>query len=118
MFYNPETGGAWKDLWLGFKKACSKAGLEGVTWHTCRHTFASRLTRKGADLVTVKELLGHSSVAVTMRYAHTNRDAKARAVALLAGEFQSAGEDAIETKRENRCGDNLVTMPVRKPSPA
>jgi site-specific recombinase XerD len=41
------------------------------------------LTREGADLVTVKELLGHSHVSVTMRYAHTNREAKARAVKLL-----------------------------------
>jgi len=35
------------------------------------------------DLVSVKELLGHSSINVTMRYAHTNREAKARAVSLL-----------------------------------
>jgi integrase len=31
-----------------------------VTWHTFRHTFASRLNGNGADLVTVKELLGHA----------------------------------------------------------
>jgi site-specific recombinase XerD len=65
-------------LWLGLKKACRKAGLVGITWHTFRHTFASRLTSEGewrlrhcgADLVTVKELLGQSSITVTMRYAH------------------------------------------------
>jgi integrase len=95
VFYNPETGGPWKDLWLGLKKACRKAGLVDVTWHTFRHTFASRLTRHGADLVTVKELLGHSSVSVTMRYAHTNRDAKKRAVGLIAGN-----------------GAKLVTLPI------
>jgi integrase len=83
VFYNPETGGQWKDLWLGLKKACRKAGLAEVTWHTFRHTFASRLTAAGADLVTIKELLGHSSISVTMRYAHTNREAKVRAVNLL-----------------------------------
>ena len=66
-----------------------------MTWHTFRHTFASLLTRNGADLVTAKELLGHSSVSVTMRYAHTNRDAKRRAVGLLAGS-----------------GARLVTVPV------
>ena len=97
VFYNPETGGRWKDLWLGLKKACRKAGLNDVTWHTFRHTFASRLTGNGADLVTVKELLGHSSVSVTMRYAHTNRDAKKRAVGLIAGN-----------------GAKMVTVPVLK----
>ncbi len=83
VFYNPETGDQFKDLWLGLKKACRKAELQGVTWHTFRHTFASRLTRGGADLVTVKELLGHANITTTMRYAHTNRDAKKRAVRLL-----------------------------------
>jgi integrase len=83
VFYNPETGNQFKDLWLGLKKACHKAALKGVTWHTFRHTFASRLTHQGADLVTVKELLGHANIATTMRYAHTNRDSKKRAVRLL-----------------------------------
>jgi integrase len=94
VFYNPETGGQWKDLWLGLKKACRKAGLDDVTWHTFRHTFASRLNREGADLVTVKELLGHSDIKTTMRYVHTNREAKQRAVA--------------------RLGVNLVTLPIPK----
>jgi integrase len=98
VFYNPETGGQWKDLWLGLQKACRKAGINDVTWHTFRHTFASRLTRAGADLVTVKELLGHSSVSVTMRYAHTNRDSKIRAVKLL-----------------NQSSDKVVTLdPAKK----
>ena len=83
VFYNPETGGQWRDLWLGLKRACRRAGIEGVTWHTFRHTFASRLNRNGADLVTVKELLGHADIKTTMRYAHSNRDAKASAVRRL-----------------------------------
>ena len=48
-----------------------------------RHTFASRLTRDGVDIVTVKELLGHSNISTTMRYAHSNDDAKRRAVQRL-----------------------------------
>jgi integrase len=83
VFYNPETGDQFKDLWLGLKKACRKAGLKRVTWHTFRYTFASRLTHGGADLVTVKELLGHADITTTMRYAHTNRAAKKQAVRLL-----------------------------------
>ena len=45
-----------------------------------RHTFASRLTRGGVDIVTVKDLLGHSNISTTLRYAHSNDDAKRRAV--------------------------------------
>lgn len=83
VFYNPTTGDRFYDLKLGLKGALQRSGLSGVTWHTFRHTFASRLTRSGVDLVTVKELLGHSTVTVTMRYAHTNHDTKLRAVAQL-----------------------------------
>ena len=80
MFDNQLTGDRFRDLKAGFKLACKQAGLEGVTWHTLRHTFASRLLKTGADIVAVKELLGHSTIVVTMRYAHTSDEAKARAV--------------------------------------
>jgi integrase len=83
VFYNPVTGDRYSDLKAGFKAALNRAKLSGITWHTLRHTFASRLTCSGVDIVTVKELLGHSTVTVTMRYAHTNHEAKARAVAQL-----------------------------------
>ena len=50
-----------------------------------RHTFASRLLERGVDIMTVKELLGHSTVTVTMRYTHSNLDSKVAAVGKLAG---------------------------------
>ncbi len=83
VFYNPVTGDRFHDLKAGFKAIMKRAGLTGITWHTLRHTFASRLTRSGVDLVTVKELLGHSTISTTMRYAHSNHETKARAVATL-----------------------------------
>jgi hypothetical protein len=82
-FNNPETGKPFVDLKAGFKLACKKAGIAGVTWHTLRHTFASRLVDRGVDIVTVKELLGHSSITVTMRYTHTNLESKRAAVEKL-----------------------------------
>lgn len=96
VFYNPETGKPFVDLKAGFGLACRKAGIEGVTWHTLRHTFASRLLNRGADIVTVQQLLGHSTVTVTMRYTHTNLDSKRAAVAKLEAH-----------------GDNLVTVRPR-----
>ena len=85
VFYNHETGGPFVDLKAGFGLACRKAGIEGVTWHTLRHTFASRLVARGVDIVTVQQLLGHSTVTVTMRYTHTNLDAKRNATQKLEG---------------------------------
>jgi site-specific recombinase XerD len=46
--------------------------------------FATRLNNKWVDIVTVKQLLGHSSVKVKMRYAHSSREANASAVRSLS----------------------------------
>jgi excisionase family DNA binding protein len=91
VFYNHGTGKPYVDLKAGFALACKKAGISGVTWHTLRHTFASRLAARGVDIVTVQQLLGHSTIALTMRYVHTGLESKRAAVAKLA-----------------ECGDDLV----------
>ena len=90
VFYNPMTGDRFKDVKGAMAAAVKRAGLPKTTWHMFRHTFASRLTRDGVDIVTVKELLGHADIKTTMRYAHSNDDAKRRAVEKLN---RSATED-------------------------
>jgi integrase len=83
VFYNPMTGDRFKDVKGAMAVAVRRAGLPKITWHMFRHTFASRMTRDGVDIVTVKELLGHADIKTTMRYAHSNDDAKRRAVQRL-----------------------------------
>ncbi len=51
-------------------RACKRAGLRLITWHVCRHSFASHLVMRGAPIKAVQELLGHSSILMTMRYVH------------------------------------------------
>ena len=53
-----------------YMPALERAGIKGATWHTLRHTFASRAVMGGVDIRTVQELMGHSTVTMTMRYAH------------------------------------------------
>ncbi len=66
-----------------FDTARKKAGLDDVRIHDLRHTFASHLCMKGAGLMEVKALLGHSSLEMTERYSHLTDRHKADAVARL-----------------------------------
>jgi integrase len=58
--------------------------LHDVTWHTCRHTFISRLVMSGVDLITVMNQAGHKSLAMTTRYAHLAPDHKKEAMDKLS----------------------------------
>lgn len=53
-----------------FRPAIERARIRDFHWHDCRHTFASRLVMAGKSLVAVHQLLGHSSIKMTMIYAH------------------------------------------------
>jgi integrase len=60
-----------------------KAGLRKFNWHTLRHTFASQLAMRGAPLHAVQALLGHSTITMTMRYAHVAPSALRSAIEML-----------------------------------
>ena len=53
-------------LWSG----CRRAGLREIRWHDMRHSFASNLVSSGVPIRQVQEWLGHSTMTMTMRYAH------------------------------------------------
>ncbi len=57
-----------------FGKVCKLAGLLDVTFHTLRHTFATRLSQHNANVFGIQKLMGHKSISMTERYSHHNID--------------------------------------------
>lgn len=69
VFCKPD-GSPVQSIRKSFKRACNAAGLDKVTIHSLRHTFASHLVMSGVDLRSVQRLLGHSKITTTMIYCH------------------------------------------------
>ncbi|MCZ6541884.1 MAG: site-specific integrase, partial [Nitrospinae bacterium] len=76
------------DIKRSFHSALKKVGIKDFTFHDLRHTFASQLVMKGVDITTIKELLGHRTLTMTLRYAHLAPGHKVNAVELLDGNVQ------------------------------
>ncbi len=83
VFPNPTTGKPFTEVKKSFKGACRRAGIADLRFHDLRHTVATRLDIAGVDIITLRDLLGHSSVRVTQRYTHPGQSQKVKAVGLL-----------------------------------
>jgi site-specific recombinase XerD len=98
-----EQGLPFRSIRSAFRTACRNAGLKGVTPHTLRHTFASRLVMAGVDLRTVQELGGWASLKMVERYSHLSPSHKAEAIERIAAKnstalFTTPGERESEAK--------------------
>jgi integrase len=79
----------------GFNKAVRKAGIKDLRFHDLRHTFASRLVMNGVDIASVKKLMGHKDIKMTMRYSHLSDDHLKEAVRKL-----EIGTDLAQTAQQ------------------
>lgn len=91
VFCQP-NGRPYKSMDKPFAAACKEANLSGtgITLHTLRHTFASRLAMAGVDLRTIQELGGWSELSMVQRYAHLSPNHKREAIEKIVPEFHNA----------------------------
>jgi len=89
------TGKGLTNVRRRFLKTLEAAQIEDFRFHDLRNTFASRLVMKGVDLTTVKELMGHKSIEMTLRYSHLSADHKASAVQRLDTYMDTKATKAI-----------------------
>ena len=119
VFASPRTGNAYtaSGLRCMLRRAIRRAEIEGdtVTFHTLRHTFATRLVGANVDIKTVSALLGHSTSRMLLeRYAHDSESRKREALAANAGPvghvLGTAGwaEQKVWRRTDENVGEKLV----------
>ncbi len=102
LVYTNRKGVKVKEISNAFGRAVTKLGLnEGiedprmkVIFHTLRHTYASWLVQNGVNLYTVKELMGHSTLAMTERYAHLANENLKNTVKVLENNLNTGKDSA------------------------
>ncbi|PIU25963.1 MAG: integrase [Candidatus Aquicultor secundus] len=97
LVFPGKNGGRFDNINNSWRKLLKDADIVNFRFHDLRHHFASRLVMAGVDLNTVRELLGHSDIKMTLRYAHLAPEVKANAVAKLVRDNPGYVSDKLIT---------------------
>ncbi len=99
--FTDKKGNKIKEVSVSFDRIVKELGFNNgitdrrqkVVFHSLRHTFASWLVENGTDLYVVKELMGHSTIAMTERYSHLGNNARQKAVRKLDSSISKAARN-------------------------
>lgn len=103
VFHKPDGSnlGLIRKAWL---TACRDAEISDFRFHDLRHTFATWLVQAGVSLQVVGEILGHSSIYMTMRYAHLCSDQRVAAVQVAADTFKNKKTNIVRYHKSITAG--------------
>ena len=87
--FSHEDGRPLRDVRTALARACERVGMRVITPHLLRHTCASWLAQRGVPLYNIRLWLGHSTLAVTERYAHLAPEHLVDCVAALSAGTKS-----------------------------
>lgn len=99
IFCGP-NGKPYTNVRRSFFTALKKCGINDFHFHDLRHTFASQLVMAGIDLNTVRDLMGHKSIEMTLRYAHLSPDHKKRAIEIFGRRMDTIWTPAVKVEAD------------------
>ena len=100
VFAHPD-GSRIQSVKRSFGTACRRVGIADFRIHDLRHTCASWLVSAGVPLLDVRDLLGHSTIRMTERYAHLAPERARDAVSLLDGGWSHFGHSGFDEQRKS-----------------
>ena len=111
VFPSTKTKEPLTNIFHSFKMACRKANIKDLRFHDLRHTAATLMVTGGIDLMTVSQILGHSDIKMTMRYAHPTPENKRRAVDVLASIFEPGkGGNVVINRSQEHIGKDVSSL--------
>jgi integrase len=90
LVFRKRDGSEWGSIRTAFEHARREAKIEAFRFHDLRHTFASHSMMSTGDLPALQKILGHATLAMTMRYAHLAEDHVRQAMNALRFSTKSA----------------------------
>ncbi|REJ77959.1 MAG: site-specific integrase [Acidobacteria bacterium] len=83
LFVNEQTGEPITNVKSAHRGALKRSGLDHFRLYDLRHTFASRFVECGGDLITLKDILGHSNLDMVLKYSHPSEEHRREAIRKL-----------------------------------
>jgi integrase len=100
---------------LAFLRACRSVNVSDFRFHDLRHTAASWMRMKGADIHTVALILGHKDLRMAARYQHLSPAFLSDAVKLLDGAYAESPEKAEDQPENELSSGSIVTVALPEP---